>query len=195
MVSFGGSPAWKLQNSKLLSRDEVKKVLALAKQNCERDYVFFAVKANIGLRVGEMVELQWSGLRSNELIVTRLKRKAKLPEPMAISKAVADLLWAWRKKTEKHSRGGFIFPGNDGWHVSIREMQKRWKDYLIALKLYRQGRGIHTLRHYAGTEFYSKYRDLRATQVFLGHSSSVITETYAHVVDMKEKVDGMNPTL
>ena len=82
-----------------------------------------------------------------------------------------------------------------GGHISKREVQRRWTAYLDELALYQKGRGIHSLRHYAVTEFYRVHRDIRAAQVFAGHSSSVITETYAHVVDMEEKVNAIKPML
>jgi integrase/recombinase XerC len=197
-MGFGPS-SWKLSSEKLLTREEVKRVLRCAECNDDSDYHFFALKANTGLRVGELVALRWRDFHPNsyELIVTRLKKRKPSPEPMAISIAVTKLLtersrsYDWRP-TQKSS---FIFPGLDHGHISIREMQRHWKDYLVSLKLYRPGRGIHILRHYAGTEFYSKTRDLRATQLFLGHSSSAITETYAHVVDMRERIEKVEPTL
>jgi integrase len=194
-MGFNGS-SWKLSGEKLLTREEVKRVLECVKFNDPRDYHFFALAANTGLRVSEMVPLRWTDFHPNsyELIVTRRKRKKLAPEPMALSITMTRLLEGRMKKCGPH-RQGFIFSGFDHGHVSIREMQRHWKDYLVSLKLYRPGRGIHILRHYAGTEFYSKTRDLRATQVFLGHSSSVITETYAHVVDMRERIEKVEPTL
>lgn len=82
-----------------------------------------------------------------------------------------------------------------GGHICRREIQSRWRGYLETLGLYVPGRGIHSLRHYAVTEFYTRHRDLRATQEFVKHSSSAITENYAHVVDMKEKINDVEPTL
>ena len=57
------------------------------------------------------------------------------------------------------------------------------------------GRGIHQCRHYFATEMYSATRDIRATQVALAHSSVSMTERYAHVVDLKEKINLVKPTL
>jgi integrase len=53
------------------------------------------------------------------------------------------------------------------------------------------GRGIHSLRHTAITNIYALTKDLRKAQVFAGHSSSAITERYAHIVDMAETLSAM----
>jgi integrase len=58
-----------------------------------------------------------------------------------------------------------------------------------------KGRGIHQTRHYFATEMYAATKDLRATQVALAHSSSTMTEKYAHVVDQREKVNLVKPLL
>ena len=80
-----------------------------------------------------------------------------------------------------------------GGHIHKREMQRRWRLYVEELKIYRPGFGPHSLRHYAGTEFYRATKDLRATQEALGHSSPMVTTVYTHVVDMQDQVKKVRP--
>jgi integrase len=75
----------------------------------------------------------------------------------------------------------------DGGHLTTRRALAVWDRILKKLGFKVPGRGIHTLRHFDLTKFYAATHDLRATQKRAGHSSSVITETYADVVDMEEK--------
>jgi integrase len=83
----------------------------------------------------------------------------------------------------------------DGGHVSRREMQRRWSAYRGVAGLDAKGRGVHSLRHYGITEFYRENKDLRAAQMFAGHSSSAVTEKYAHVLEMEAMMKKVKPTL
>lgn len=76
-----------------------------------------------------------------------------------------------------------------GGHLTTRRAGAIWDSALARLGLKVPRRGIHTLRHYGVTKFYSKTRDLRATQKFVEHSSPLVTQVYADVVDMKEKAN------
>jgi len=194
---------WRLSAAKLLSRENVGRLLELAKSN-SRDYRFFVIAANTGLRLSEIIHLRAEDILGNtSMEVTRLKRATLKSEVIDLPHPLGQML----KKFADEIKGGWLFIGAakpckkngkyicTGGHVSGREMQRVWDRYLLKLKLSKPGRGIHTLRHYAGTEFYSATKDLRATQEFLGHASSKTTETYAHVVDMKKKLSEVKPTL
>lgn len=199
---------WKPPLSKLLSRAEVGAVFELAKKNDRRDYILFVTAANTGLRLSEILHLTTHDLLDGALRATRRKKKRLRPEEIAAPAPLLGLLKSWASELKKVSNG-WLFVGSsgpckrgpkkevlcEGGHVSRREIQRRWTAYLKAAKLSAKGRGVHTLRHYAGTEFYRTHKDLRATQEFLGHSSSSTTEGYAHVLDMAEKVGKVKPTL
>lgn len=86
-------------------------------------------------------------------------------------------------------------PGCDGKHLHIRTMQSRWRLICAEAGYAMHGRGFHQTRHYAITQFYKKTNNLRKAQEFAGHSSSAITEKYAHVADLDRDVDAMEVTL
>jgi integrase len=151
------------------------------------------------------------------LIVVRRKKKHLAPTEMQVSGAIMSIIKAWAAKQPE----GFIFPGRCkpceiqrmkkgedgkmvkaalepfcvGGHASLRDIQRRWQLCTVATGLKVYGRGIHTLRHYAITEFYKRTKDLRAAQVFAAHSSSSMTERYSHVTNLKEYVDAMEVVL
>lgn len=206
------SSNWKLSNDKLLLRDQVAKVLGIVKRASVEDYVFFASCANLGFRISEVMHLKVEDVRGSEIMVTRRKKKTLEPEPVHVGQDVLELLgkvigrrrvgWLWPGESRGCSRprqkGGKVYAREEicqGGHLSKREIQRRWTRYVEKAKLTLRGRGVHALRHYAITEFYRVYRDLRATQVLAGHSASSTTEQYAHVVDMTEKIDGIKPVL
>jgi len=81
----------------------------------------------------------------------------------------------------------------EGGHMSVRDAQVKWLLSVTSAHLYAHGRGIHTLRHGYAMDLYAKTRDLRATQLALGHCSSQITERYANVLDMEAKINSLDP--
>jgi integrase len=198
---------WHIEQEKILSRKDASSVLAIAKKTRFEDYVLLAVSANTGLRICEVLHLTGANIKKNALVITRRKKKRLLPETVPITPDLCKLLESMKAKL--NAPEGWLWPGGctpckrgpgdgllcEGGHISKREVQRRWAFYLDELGLFQKGRGIHSLRHYAVTEFYRVHRDIRAAQVFAGHSSSVITETYAHVVDMEEKVNAIKPVL
>lgn len=213
-MPFGRSDgiSWRLRNEKLITRDEVTKILGLSKKRDEFDYALFATLANSGFRISEVLHLDVKSVEGDQLIVVRRKKAELTREPVDVAEGLLALL----SKRAKELKKGWLWPGDSGpchrdhqkkgvvtgteqlcggGHISKREVQRRFETYCRDAKCWRDGRGVHSLRHYAGTEFYKETRDLRATQVLLGHSSSVITETYAHVVDMKDKIRAVKPVL
>ena len=210
-MAFG---RWRLADKKVISRDDVSRIISSARdQGRAEDYLLFAVPANTGIRISEVVHLRVEDVLSSSAIqVTRRKRRKLSPEVLPVNRELHRLLADRAKKMKK----GWLWPGDSspciihrvahgkatgdekicpGGHIAKRTAQRAWMCYLKELKLWKPGRGIHTLRHYAITEFYSRHRDLRAAQVFAGHSSSTMTEVYAHAVDLAEQVAKVKPVL
>jgi integrase len=202
--------SWVVPREKMLSKDELKRVLEVAKRHSERDYTFFAIAANVGARLCEIVHIKRDDINQGKLRLTRRKKKVLRPELVDILPDLAVLLHGYAHKMAQGSE--WLFDGKAapciinrsngvkeqvcaGGHVSKRDIQRRWELVLAEAGLRFPGRGIHQTRHYAITEFYAKHRDLRAAQMFAGHSSSTITERYAHVVDLKDKILAMDATL
>lgn len=209
MANHSSPSAWGLSEEKIISPEDVKRILSTARTHSERDYVFFTVAANTGLRLAEVGHLMADEiLDGNRLLVTRRKKKHLKPEIIDVAAPVHALLRDWAKQFEV----GWLFPGDCapcfirhlkgepeqfciGGHSSLRDVQRRWSMVLAECGLLTKGRGIHSLRHAAITAFYAKTRDLRAAQMFAGHSSSQITERYAHVTEMREKINSVEVLL
>ncbi len=203
-MSMGTVSSWSLPDSKIINPDELRRILEVAKKNSQRDYVFFATCANTGLRLCEVGHIQKSDVKGDRLSIVRRKKRVLKTDRIDIVPALAEILSEWSSRVDC----GPIFPGECapcfirrtkgepeqvciGGHISLRAIQRRWELAIAEAGLRVPGRGIHSLRHFAVTQFYAKYRDLRAAQLFAGHSSSTITERYASVLDMKEKIGAM----
>ena len=70
---------------------------------------------------------------------------------------------------------GYLFPGNDGGHLS-----PRWVGKLVTLLL-PDGLTMHTLRHRFATRAYAVDRDVFVVQELLGHASPATTRRYVQV--------------
>lgn len=208
MPDYSSTSTWSLAPEKIVLKPDLQRVLASAKEMDAWFYVFLITAVNTGLRMCEVLHVRREDLLDGRLRVVRRKKKTLKPELIE----VVPPLWAVLSEWGETFESGWIFPGTcgpceiehsngnrtrvcDGGHASKRTVQVKWRALLTGLGLYVKGRGIHTTRHYSITEFYAKYRDLRAAQMFAGHSSSAMTERYAKVLDMREKVHGMEATL
>lgn len=216
---MGNSPVdWTLLDAKLITPEDVQRILARAKEAAAfspmmaRDYDFMAVAVNTGLRLSEVAHLEKEDVLPSRLMVTRRKKRSLHPAPIEIMPTVHAILKARAEAVES----GYLFPGRAkpciihrtsktkgpseeqvcvGGHCSLRSIQRRWRLLITELGLYKYGRGIHSLRHTAITAMYKLTKDLRKAQVFAGHSSSTITERYAHCVDLAETLEKMTPLI
>lgn len=200
--------SWSIPRAKTLHLEECARILRRAADTDPQLYVFVAIAANTGLRLCEVLHIRAEDVIDDQLRIVRRKKKKLLAEMIDVTPGLSSVLADW---SEMYS-DGFLFPGKakpcfiahtsgvleqvcDGGHLAKRVIQQRWTDLLVSLDLHMRGRGIHSLRHHACTQFYAKTKDLRATQMFAGHGASTTTERYARVVDMKEKVHSIPPML
>lgn len=82
---------------------------------------------------------------------------------------------------------GYVFPGQDGGHLSPHYLGKR-----ISATLPR-GVTMHALRHAFATRTYNVNRDVFTVQRLLGHASAGTTQRYVQVTDasMRELVEAV----
>lgn len=205
---------WSLADSKIITTEQARSILARAKElaesdsSWERDYDWFAIAVTTGLRLSEVGHIEKDDVLPTRLMVVRRKKRYLHPTPIDVVPEIHVLL----KSRADAVQAGYIFPGKAapcfihhqskkngpsleqvcvGGHSSFRTIQRRWRLLLEELDLYQHGRGIHSLRHTAITNVYTLTKDLRKAQVFAAHSSSAITERYAHITDMKETLAKM----
>ena len=205
MVAGNSPSSYGLPVEKIITPEDVRSILAIAKKHSERDHLFFCVAANTGLRLSEVGHLMVDDvLSNNRLLVTRRKKKELRPEIIDVAAPIHAMLVERAKQYEC----GYLFPGRCapcfirhrskppeqfciGGHTSLRDIQRRWSLTIAEAGLLMRGRGIHSLRHTAITSVYNTTRDILKAQIFAGHSSPTITMSYAHVLDMQETLAKM----
>lgn len=135
-----------------------------------REQLMIRLAGELGLRRGEVAVIHSKDIRETlngyALVVHGKGSKDRLiPLPSGLAAVLRG-----------HGEG-YIFPGDDGGHLSPRYVGK-----LIA-RLMPDGWTMHTLRHRFATRAYSLDRDLLTVQALLGHASPTTTRLYVQLPD------------
>lgn len=135
----------------------------------ERDRLAIMLAAYAGLRRAEIAGLHADNIGDRMLTVTGKGQKVrKVP--------IHPLLEAPLRAMKE--RGGYVFPGADGWGpVGADAMGRRISRALP------DGWSAHSLRHYFAGHVYRASHDIRAVQQLLGHASIATTQIYTMVDD------------
>jgi len=174
----------------------------LSKKECEnflskcpnKFYLIFYTFINTGIRLGELIHLQWKDLdfkRKKLLIRTKDFWAPKSGErEIPLSKKLTKLLKEHRPNNAAND--DFVFPNNNGGILK----RKLRKDLLFIAKDARieDLTKIHTLRHTFASHLVMNGVDLPTVQKLLGHSDIQTTMIYSHLspdhlVDAVNKLD------
>ena len=152
-----------------------------------------------GLRIGELMALQWSDidLAKGILTVSKSCHDGKgglvIDEPKtATSRRVIPLpkqLLPLLKGIKKRSDSSFVVSAN-GSPVSVRSYQRSFELLLKKLKI--PHKGFHSLRHTFATRAIECGMDVKTLSEIFGHKNPTVTlNRYAHSL-MEHKTDMMN---
>lgn len=257
---------WNVPVEKILTPDQLAKVLEIAKQHDPKYWLAIAIGANVGLRICEVMHIKAEDvLTCGKLRIIRRKKRVLRPEIVEVNEEIAPILWqcaqevkeGWlfigdakpcqikrspafeedrcpackkriidRKRTKKKGEQISAFsmhlinehqwepdqfekwvakvsktvidpvPGCNGGHLHLRTVQTRWRLILAEAGFAMKGRGFHTTRHYAITQYVDQYDgNIVEAQQFAGHSSPTMTAKYCHPKKLGERVRKMKATL
>ena len=152
-----------------------------------------------GLRIGELMALQWSDIdfvkgvltvskschdSKNGLIIDEPKTatsKRMIPLP----KQLLPILKLWKKRS-----GSSSVVSANGSTISVRSYQRSFELLLKKLKI--PHKGFHSLRHTFATRAIECGMDVKTLSEILGHKNPTVTlNRYAHSL-MEHKADMMN---
>jgi site-specific recombinase XerD len=150
-----------------------------------RDFIMVKVCLHAGPRVAELCRLK---IVNVDLDNTELRIRRGMGDKDRNVKFCKVLVLALREWTGSR-RSGWLFPGTNGRHVSVRTFQIRLQA-LVRSAGFTKYVHPHTLRHGFARDLHRKKVSLRIIQELLGHASIATTHLYTHVEtsDMQEAV-------
>jgi integrase/recombinase XerC len=147
-----------------------------------RDAAMFELFYSSGLRLAELVSLDWPGgldLANGEVVVTGKRRKTR---SVPVGSKARDALAAWLALRPQFAAADqpALFTGRQGTRLTPRQVEKRLERWAQ-----RRGMGLHVhphmLRHSFASHVLQSSGDLRAVQDMLGHASIAATQIYTHL--------------
>lgn len=191
------NPAQNLETPKLdkripkyLTLDDSRKLLDAVKENEDdrnsiRDYAIITLFLNCGMRLSELVGINFKDISFEEQRMTVIGKGNK-ERTIYLNNACMSAI---KKYMEVRPHDGVPFDSKDALFLSERKerISNRTVQYIVKKELERAGLdtnkySVHKLRHTAATLMYQYGQvDIRALQELLGHESISTTEIYTHV--------------
>ncbi|MGH7865706.1 MAG: tyrosine-type recombinase/integrase [Candidatus Binataceae bacterium] len=146
-----------------------------------RDRAIIETLYSTGLRVSELVGLNWREVDDDIGMVTVRAGKGNKDRVVPIGEPALDTLKAWRRAMPvAWELDGPVFTNLRGNRLTTRSVEK-----IVAARLLRAAVSgaitPHGLRHCFATHMLNHGADLRSIQEMLGHASLATTQRYTHV--------------
>ena len=165
-----------------LSREEVLQLLEKGPkgENACRDRALLEILYGSGLRVAELVALDWECLDLEERWI-RVLGKGDKERYVPLSVPARDALEAWKRFLGKaFSLEAPVFPGSRGAsRITVRTVHRMVTGIARELGLYNVT--PHTLRHTFATHMLEGNAPLRVVQELLGHENLGTTQKYLQI--------------
>ena len=164
-----------------LDLEESKDLLdAVEGQNAVRDYCILTLFLNCGLRISELIGLNLSDVRGDQLRVLGKGNKERM---LFLNEACQDSLEEWITQRSGMNLGAetALFVTRQRHRISRAAVHKLVKKYLTAAGLDSTQYSSHKLRHTAATLMLQNGVDVRTLQEVLGHEHLNTTQIYTHI--------------
>ena len=183
------SPKTKKSLPKYLTLDESVDLLkSIDGKFKERDYCIIAIFLNCGLRLSELVSLNYGDIRSDNTM--RVTGKGNKERIIYLNDMCVQAINEYMKVRpvdgvkDKYA----LFLSNRKTRISPKTVQHIVKTFLEKAGLGDQGFSTHKLRHTAATLMYQHSNvDVLLIKEILGHENLATTEIYTHIVDSQLK--------
>jgi integrase/recombinase XerC len=147
-----------------------------------RDRAFLEVLYSSGIRVGELVGLDWERVDA-EAAALRVLGKGRRERVVPVGRPALRALEAYRAACAAAAldvRTGPVFRNRRGGRLTARSVARRLERHVLASGTAAKATP-HALRHTFATHLLGAGADLRAIQELLGHASLSTTQRYTHV--------------
>jgi integrase/recombinase XerC len=150
-----------------------------AKNNRLRDVAILELLYSSGLRVGELVGLNWNQ-SDLDLGIVKVMGKGRKERIVPVGTKAIEALKAYLKERDILKGEEPLFINQRGGRLTTRSVGRLIKKYAKSSGIFRKI-SPHSLRHTFATHLLDAGADLREIQEMLGHSSLSTTQRYIHV--------------
>ena len=157
-------------------------------KNKERDYAILTIFLNCGLRLSELVGLNYTDIRSDNSM--RVLGKGRKERIVYLNDACVSAIERYMKVRPKNGviDKNALFLSNRLQRISTRTVQHIVDVFLEKSGLANMGLSTHKLRHTAATLMYQYGNvDVLVLKDVLGHENLSTTEIYTHLADSQKK--------
>ena len=179
------SPRTQRRLPAILSEDDVRRLLEADAEEPSpaalRDRAILETLYSSGLRVSELVGLNWRDIDDDVGMVLVRSGKGNKDRMVPIGEPALDALKAWRRAMPvAWELDGPVITNLRGGRLTTRAVENILAQRIVAAGL---GASItpHGLRHCFATHMLNSGADLRSIQEMLGHASLATTQRYTHV--------------
>ena len=176
------TPKIKKSLPKYLTLDEAQRLLSVVDGKFkERDYAIITLFLNCGMRLAELVSIDYSDIRSDgSLIITGKGNKERT---VYLNQACLDAITAYmRVRPNDGVKDRALFLSARNQRISPRMVEIMVQNNLKKAGLDGRGLSVHKLRHTAATLMYQHGNvDVLLLKEILGHENLGTTEIYTHI--------------
>lgn len=189
------APKTKKALPKYLTLKEAQKLLSVIDGKYkERDFAIITLFLNCGMRLAELVSIDYSDIKSDGTLV--ITGKGNKERTVYLNQACIDAVTEYMKvRPNDKVKDKALFISSRYQRISPRMVETMVASYLEKAGLGGRGLSVHKLRHTAATLMYQHGNvDVLVLKEILGHENLGTTEIYTHIQSdaSKQAVDS-NP--
>lgn len=176
------APKTKKSLPKYLTLEESQKLLSVIDGKFkERDFCIITLFLNCGMRLAELVSIDYSDIRSDGTLV--ITGKGNKERTIYLNQACIDAITAYMKvRPNDKVKDRALFLSSRYQRISPRMVETMVANYLKKADLDGRGISVHKLRHTAATLMYQHGNvDVLVLKEILGHENLGTTEIYTHI--------------
>ena len=168
---------------KYLSLDDSRALLsAVNGPNKERDYCILLIFLSCGLRISELIGLNFNDITADALRVRGKGNKERIVYLNDTCMSAISTYLELRKTLKPDPRSAnALFLSRNGNRISRTSVHEMIKKRLLEASVDRDGISAHKLRHTAATLMLQGGVDIRTLQELLGHEHLNTTQIYTHI--------------
>ena len=182
------TPKIKKSLPKYLTLDEAQRLLSVVDGKFrERDFAIITLFLNCGMRLAELVSIDYSDIKSDgTLVITGKGNKERM---IYLNQACIDAVTAYMKvRPNEGVKDRALFLSSRNQRISPRMVEILVNKYIEKAGLGGRGLSVHKLRHTAATLMYQHGNaDLLLLKEILGHENLGTTEIYTHITSEATK--------